>query len=417
MPSYSSTVTILELAADGSTYRKAVLAGPGLPLMGAEWGIENRLVTEWYPGNQDEATQQSLGRKEMPSAWRGEWNRTRMGRMPSSTVDEDGNASAVHDPLVLYNFLEAMFSTGRALSVTWNTEQQPGSSAADAGVVAFSGSISRTGRCKTFKGAWRTIFDCEWSVEFEWSGRGKNTPKVASTRDATVAGNGAAYAAALDAIVQANQYAALAQSNPSALTLGQLEQLASTPSTIAAGLSRQMLQLENDLAGIVAVASTAASQPVQVQRAAVDHARNAKAIAESSYKLLSGLGVETLTTQDDAVAVVLAHEQFALQEQAQLDAAAAAFSFQLAMRRSVPDHAPPLTGELGPQASGDATTVLATYVVRQGDTAGKISQRYYGTPDHAADLLAANGLSWHSQILPAGKIIYIPRISSAALST
>ena len=89
---YGSSLTIEELGPAGPDFqpRKIVLIGPALPFQGAEWGFENQIVTTWYPGNGQEATQQNLGPREMPSAWEGEWKRTLMGKSPSIFIDEGG---------------------------------------------------------------------------------------------------------------------------------------------------------------------------------------------------------------------------------------------------------------------------------------------------------------------------------------
>jgi nucleoid-associated protein YgaU len=414
--SFSSTLTIQELAQDGVTVLRAVtLQGPGLPHMGASWPFQNKLETTWYPGNQDEATQQVMGREELPSTWSGEWNRTRMGRTPSRILDVTSGQGGtdVVDPFALNDFLEQLYSSGRRLRVTWACEQLPGGNDVGGDTASFSGKIVREGRCKQHKPAYRTAFDIEWETTFEWVSRGASTARVTSPRDASIGNNSAAYVAALDAIVAANQQNANT-ATPNNLTLGQLEALASTPTTIAEEVSRSMLKLENELSQIVSLGSTLAQQPRQVAQAAIDHGRNAQAIADASYRSLSCLGVETMTTQSDAASVLAAHQNFAQMQQAQLQASTAAWAFLQQVRASLPRHASALQGELGPQAAGAADTIQHVYVVKQGDTAPRISQRFYGTPDHADAICQANNLAWHTYLLPPGKIIVIPDLSTIA---
>ncbi len=408
---YSSSIVITELNADGSTYRGCTLRGPALPFMGASWSFENRLPTEWYPGNQQEATQHVMGRKEMPSTWNGEWNKTRMVRAPSTTVDEDGNAASVTDPTVLHDFLTEMFSSGRRLRVVWSTEQMPNSNSTSelSNVQAISYSITREGRCERFE----PKFDIEWSAQFTWVSRGATTAFVTQPRDQSVANNSSQYNNALAAIIATNQYAAQA-ANPSHFTLGQLEQLASYPSEIVTDVTRSMLQLENGLGQIVNVAATIASEPDQIKRAAINSARNTMQLAQENYQQLSSIGIETMSTQDDVASILRAHAQFAQTQEACLEAAAAAFNFLFATRNAVPVHAPSLAGAINPQSAPDPSTILAVYQVVQGDTLNKVSQRFYGNPDHGDDIARANGLSDYSLLLPQGKIIIVPRISSSS---
>lgn len=414
MSSYSSSITIQELASDGSTVLSAAtLLGPGLPLMGAKWGFRNRLVTKWYAGNQDEATQQVMGRQELPSRWNGTWSVNMMSATPSRILDVGAGTGGrdVAQPFQLWQFLEGMFSSGRRLRVTWACEQQP-TGAGDT-TAAFQGSIVREGRCQEFTPSFRTMFDIDWEVEFEWVSRGKSTAKVATPRDASIGNNTAAYIAALDKIIAANQLNANTQ-NPSSLTLGQLEALASVPTALANSVSRSMLSLENELSEIVSLGTTTAQQPFQVARLAIDHGQNALAIATENYAQLSALGTETLTTQEDATSVLAAWSNFAQMQDANVAAATAAWQFVQQVRASVPQHAAALQGELGPQATSDPSTILAIYVTRQGDTLNRVSMRFYGSPDHADDIARCNNLSWHTLVVAPGTILVVPNLSSIA---
>jgi hypothetical protein len=415
VPSYASVLTIQELAADGSTVlRAATLVGGGLPLMGSNWGFRNRLVTKWYAGNQDEATQQVMGSMELPSHWNGSWNRNVMGRAPSRILDVTAGTGGqdVVDPFVLLTFLEGIFRGGRRLRVTWACEQQP-SGQNDTTTALFQGSLVREGRCEEFDANYRSFFDIEWKVTFQWVSRGKSTARVASPRDASIGNNTAAYVAALDAIIAANELNANTVS-PSNLTLGNLEQLANEPTALASSVSRSMLQLENELSQIVSLGSTVQQQPYQVARLAIDHGRNAQAIAQSTYQTLSQQAPESLSTQGDVTSVMAAWTNFAAMQDATLLAAAAAWSFVQQVRQSVPQHAPGLQGELGPQVVSGPQTVQQVYLWKQGDTMHKVSQRFYGSPDHADDIARCNNLSWHTFLLTPGTILIIPVLSSTA---
>jgi hypothetical protein len=407
---FSSSLIIAELSATGSVLRSATLVGPALPFMGAKWGIENRLVTSWYPGNQEEATQQYMGRTELPSQWSGHWSPTMMSRAPSRILDvtTGQGGTDVTSPFQLWSFLEAMFSSGRRLRVTWALDQQD--------VTNFSGKIVREGRCKKLVPSFGYNQNIDWEVEFEWVSRGTSTSKVATPRDASISNNSAQLANALAALVAANQLNADTVT-PSALTIGQLETLASTPTLLASQASRTMLQLQSDLQNIVGLGATLQQQPISVQKAAVAMGQNAQTAASSSYLTLSQAAPETFSTQDDAISVLQAWGNFAQMQDAAVAAWLAAWLFSYDLRRSLPVHSPVLAGELGPQSNSSQDTILDTYVVKQGDSMHRISMRFYGTPDHTADICRANALSWHTVLPTLGSVLLIPRLSSIAQTT
>lgn len=407
---YLTNVVLTEVLANGSTQaspRGAVLNGPALPFKGAPWSGEATVTTTWYPGNGDDATQAVLGPKELPSDWSGEWNQTRMVKFPSVVVDENGAETSVTEPYVLLQFLEDLFRSGRRLRVAWNTQQTPGAGQ----VTPAQASIVREGRATHWDFKPSTIWDIEWDVTWAWAGRGVAQPKVASTRDDTVTAMSDKYLAKLKGLVEANKFAADAKNFPNHLTLGQLEQLANLPAKIQNQVARQALQLQSELNQIQALARKV-GQPFQVTHQSVRHARNVQATAGAARQTLSGVPAERTTTQQDAASVLRAFARFSRTQDAALEAADAAYVFGSQVQSSAAAHSPPLTGEHVTDQGPKPGTILAAYVVKQGDTPQRISQRYYGTPDHASDILRANRLSWHTIRLPPGLRIVIPALSS-----
>lgn len=418
MASSSSVLLIQELLADGQTVnRAATLQGSSLPLMGAKWGFENRLKTTWYPGNQDEATQQSMGRQEVPSQWNGSWTPTMMARDGGARlldVETGQGGTQVVDPLALWTFLEQLFSSGRRLRVTWSLDQRP--SGADQATSTVAWKIVREGRCRRFVPSFGFNQTIDWEVEFEWVSRGKTTARVAQARDASIGNNSAAYAAALAGVTAANQLNSNTV-NPSYLDLGILEQLSSGPAGSASTLSTSMLRLQDDLQSIVGLGSNLAQQPYQVTKSAVATGRDAQAISQGTYFDLSARAPETFSTQDDAISVLAAWQNLAVVQDATLQAWYAAWLFSRAVQLALPVHAPVLQGEIGPQNATDASSVLAVHVCRQGEILPSISQRYYSTPDHADDIARCNNIAWHTYLVPAGTILVIPRISTTSQTT
>lgn len=435
---FSSTLIIeeLALAASGSDsiLRVLVLQGPSLPFMGANWDSELNLITTWYPGNQDEATQQNMGRRELPSNWSGEWNRTRMGRTPAeySDVGAGGGVQGllVAEPFLLWQYLDGIYSGGRRLRVTWETTQD-----GNAPSNALSGSIIREGRMKYFKAKFRTLFDIEWEIQFDWVSRGKTTARVASTRNGSVTNLSSLFATALNAVSSANAFVLKNVQNPIVHTLGQLETLESYPSQLMNIVSSDAKLLTYDLQALVTIANTLSStapntspsatsknlqtskaQPAQIASSALDIGRNVLRTATQSFLQLSAVPVEAMSTQADAVSMLSGYQSFSGVQQASLLAAGAAWTFLQQIRATLPVHASSLTGELNPQQTPSSDTILATYQVKQGDTMHRISQRFYGTPDNSQDICKANRLSWHTFLVPSGTILIIPRLSSISQS-
>jgi hypothetical protein len=126
---------------------------------------------------------------------------------------------------------------------------------------------------------------------------------------------------------------------------------------------------------------------------------------------------ETFTTQQDAISVLAAWSNFAQMQDANLQAWLAAWTFAFEIKRSLPVHSTALQGEIGSQNVTDQSTILANYVVKQGESMHRISMKFYGTPDHADAICQANNLAWHTMLPSVGSILVIPQLSSTAQTT
>ena len=406
MASYYSEILIeeqLSSSTSGASPRHVYLKDAAMPFQGAPWEGELQLVTTWYNAFPD-ATQQVLGPRDPPSQWSGSWNRNRLQTNPPTVTDDQGTTTKVADPHVLMHFLEDMFRGGRQLRVEWHTEQVGSTNNVEDKIV-------RVGRARKWSFKPATIFDIEWEITFEWAGRGVSTAKASSTRDDTVTAMSDKYLAAIKALKDANAFASNAKNFPSTLTLGQLESLAALPSKLTDQISRSSLQLQSELTQIQNIAK-AVGQPFQVSQQSIRHARNVQLLAAANYMSLSAIPVEVLTTQSNAAAMLRAHAQFGAVQDAARAAADAAYVFGQSVRASAATFSPPLTGEHVSDQNPNPQSFLQAYVFKQGDTFQGVSQRFYGTPDHAADILRANRLAWHTVRVPAGTIVLLPRIAS-----
>ena len=412
--SYSSIILIEELTqAGGSTPRTITLVGPSLPLMGASWEGQNKLVTEWNPGNSDEATQQNLGPEEMPSDWEGDWRRTMMGSCPTPYTDDQGNVMSVVDPSVLRDAMIALFRAGRRLRVTWSTTQQ--SDQSEPSAYPITGSLVREGRAKSWKFKHRSIHDIEWNVNFEWvSTGGAVAPSISSTRDQTLAQVSAPYVAALQNLLTAAQAPTEQLLTPYALTLGNLEAVAPAPFGQLAAMSVALLGLQANLVSIAGIGAGLSDQPVQVAQMALAYANDALAQVDAAYEQYSAMPPELMSANVDAVSVLRAYALFAPVADTAAQAEIQAYAFRQKMHDAVPVQTWSLDGQDSNASRPDAATSIKTvHLVRDGDTPEKISMKYYHVPDHARDIMQANRLSWHTTVLPKGRQLVIPVISSS----
>jgi hypothetical protein len=414
--SYSSILTIEELDQQGNaTKRVLTLVGPSLPFMGAEWAGQNDLKTTWYAGNADEATQQNLGPQELPSTWQGDWRRTMMGSCPTPFLDETGATSQIVDPSILRDSIEGIFRSGRRLRITWATQQQPDGT--DQNTYPIQGTIVREGRAHVWKFKHRGIHDIEWEVTFDWVSRGASTPRVTSTRDDTLAKTSAPYVAAIQQLIDAANQAQDQNLAPSYLTLGQLESVSSGPLLVMTATAQSVSDLQDDLVSVASIGTSLSTQPIQVAQLALNHAADALQQAQTTYEQLSAVPAELFSANVDAVSVLRAYALFGPVQDAALQAEIQAYTFYQAMRASLPTQTWSLAGRGSNQSNPDpARTIVTVYLVKDGDTAQKISMRFYNTPDHASDICRANGLSWHTNTFPKGKPLVIPVISSSTQS-
>ena len=400
--SFSSIILIEELTqAGGSTPRTVTLVGPSLPFMGAEWKSKNQLVTTWYPGNSDEATQDVLGPQDVPSDWEGAWHCTMMTSCPTPYTDDQGNVTNVSDPSVLRDALDALFRAGRRLRVTWSTTQQADNSTP--GAYPITGSIVREGRAATWSFKHRTIHDIDWNISFEWVSRGSTTPRVTNTRDNTLVSAPTPYVAALQNLVNSAQAPTQQLLSPNAITLGLLEATAPGPFGQLADTGVEIAALQVDLGDIAAIGTSLPQQPIQVAQMTLAHAANALATADRVYRQYSAAPPELMSTNQDAVSVLRAYAMFASVADAAMRASIQALAFYQKMRAALPQQTWSLAGQ----------GIRAVHLVHDGDTPERISIRYYGVPDHVADIMRANGLAWHTTVLPKGKQLIIPVISSS----
>lgn len=417
-----STITIEELTSTspGGQPRVVVLVGPALPIKGgAKWGGDTRLVTTWYAGNGTEASQQNLGPVEMPSDFNGEWNRTRMGRAPSSYTDEHGVKSQIVEPMDLYQILDAIRIGGARLRVTWAAvgTRAPGVFATSRNVDVR---IVREGRMKTFEITPDTEVDIHWTMNFEWVSRGGGQAKVASVRrtddlsSATTAVQQSIVA--LDELVDAklNTLNALKRLSASNFTLGQLEKLAGAPLKLMNDAVAKLRYNVNQFKRVAEVVRKIANTPTALANSAIDFARNTTAIANQFVHELGQTPVELLSNRSKVSDLARAQKHFASVASQMSIVARRGAELDAKLRQPVVAGSNRGTVSVRSSATTRPGDMLAIHLCKEGDTPDRLSARYYGSPDHTDAILRANRLPLHTPTFRRGQIVVIPSLSSAS---
>jgi len=411
----SLTIQELEATAPGGQPRVVVLVGPALPLKGsATWDGDTQIVTAYYPGN-PEATQQLLYPKDSPSDFSGEWNRTRMGRLPSQYTDQNGATHGVIEPMDLYQILDAIRIGGARVRVTWAAK---GARVVGGGLDQSSSGVDwqivREGRLKQVKITPDTEVDIKWSMNFDWYGRGDDQQKASDTRrDDDVAKASSAVQQAINALdfYVNTKVVSLTDGkrlSASTLTLGQLERLADAP---RAAVDSALAKLRYDVGQFkraVDVARKIGNTPQSISNSVTDFSRDVRAIANGMKQDFEQRPVEVMTRDSGTIPYVRAHGYFGrIHSQMTLVARA---GVDLERRVRLAQVSGPNAGQVTVQESSTtrAGELVAVHLCKRGDTPPRLSLKYYGNPDHGDSILHANRLPTYTPQFSPGQIVIIP---------
>jgi hypothetical protein len=398
--------------------RVLILVGSGMPHMGSEWGTEQRVVTTFYTGNR-EADQQVFGPKETPSSWQGTWRRTLLGRTPAIFIDESGVQQAIMDPLELHATLEDIARLGSRLKVTFM-----------ATATRFEGrsqtknfiqhQIVRTGVMKSLSVQVTSDTDVAWSASFEWSGRGEAKRALVGNRsDQTLDGAADALSASNEAIkkvIDANLKRIAKAKIPKAasrLSLGQLEQIASTPQSLAQDLSRKVQANVTQLKRVANIARTLTTAPNDVVTTLSDGARNTIGVAKQYTDDFGQIPAEVQVLKVKAGALLRGFSYLTnIHEEARLTAAQAQ-SVDDNVRRVVTAGANRGAISVRESSTTRAGDIFAVHICKQGDTPQSLSVRFYRVSDQGGAILRSNRLPLHTPSFSAGKVLIIPTLTAA----
>lgn len=405
--SYSSSITIEELDANQKTSRTLTLRGPGLPLMGANWGFENVVPTTWYPGNPVDATQQVLVAKEIPSEWSGDWRYTMLLRRPCSYSDVDtGDVPELTSPGQLVDLFEYLGRRGQLLRVTWSVTADD---------VNIARTVIRLGRMMRFNAKYTRSVDIEWTCSFSWKSRGGQVSRVASTRGATISGSQSQLVAATNNLQSLITNAPYLSSDPTIqgsanfFTLGQAEQFTGGPSLlveeITASIGLTITNLQN-VAGIIAETGTI---PYQIASTAIGLSKVIVDNSNDTLDEISSIPIELQTASINVGDLCRAASFFGQVGDATAAAAVAGASAQVQLRDTLTSN--PGGGEVSRNvtSAGQVGQAIGLRITRVGDTPQSVSRMFYGTVDGDVDILRANFLPWYQPSFAPGTILLIPQ--------
>lgn len=413
-----SELVIRELAGER---REVRLLGPGLPKQGAAaWGGSMRAKTTWYPGNAANGTQQVMGPTEKQTVLSGEWNSTRLSRTPCLYAPTPGQSVQVAQADALREILEAMFRAGALLDVLW----------INAEAATFGArSIHRTGRAVDWNFTYVRMDDLDWTVTFEWTGRGADQQKVVAFRNDPSNSTNVAKLEALGVVVDEAALKTKIQlsrrtvpNSATKFTLEQLGQLLDAPSRLMRDFSQSMNRVSNRFATLGGLINRTKGLPRELTGQLLDATTTAIQAAQTFYDAISRKPPEALEGQQSLASLTRAASYFkggidaANVVQAQAYPISAEIRAQIDLRRAtgVNGIAMPTGANAAATLNGTARQVQ-THVVKQGETFLSISVAYYGTVDGALGIAFCNGLSPKS--IPAvGRVLLIPPMNAGPQS-
>lgn len=400
--------SVVEIEELGGKQRTLTLRGAGLPRRGTPWSAAQRVATTWYPGNAAQATQQVIGPMELPVQWGGVWNTTRLISLPP---DLDG------DPIVyahdLASLLEDIFRAGAQLRVRWANRLS---------IREGTKTIVREGRATKWTFPYHTIDDIiDWTIDWEWMGRGLPQAKVSLADNAREAALFATQQAAAE-LAEAESTALLVSAHkniPLGTTpslLGQLEALADAPSKLFKQVGQEANLISNRCKRIGDLINRGRGLPFEIAGQAVDVARNAQAVANNFVDAYSRTPPEQTSLTNKVSSVTRAGTYFGNGVRRSQFLARQAQAMEDSMRTQVLQQM--RDGERGKAALSSALSSAAgaqfqVYLTMKGDTLLGVAKKFYGASADAGQVAIAqtNALRLTTVVLPTGLTLMIPPLT------
>lgn len=417
---YSSTLTIEEIGVgQGRKGKVLVLSGSGLPKAGVEWASETRLVTTWYPGNGEEASQQVIGPAELPTTMNGKWAITMLSRSPAYLTDESGTNPITY-PHTLYQIMDSIWKSGYRLRVTWAVADQPRDKKdnpfpdSDLAMDNVNFKMIREGRIKKFSGVFQRAQDIDWTIDFEWLGRGGTKRTPINTRAESVLSELQQMQVEANAVLAKldNRFRATKRTvmkSTSYLTLGQLEAFANLPNALSKSMFRSITKLANQAKEISSIVSKVKNIPDDIANNANNFAINTAAIANSMNDNAGHIPFELMASKNKISTAIngFVYLHQACDSSMMLARRAASYTaFAERQKRNVSGSA----SNEGQRKNGSNQGILAVHIAKSGETPITLSLKYYSSPDFGDLILRANRLAPYLTSFNPGRALIIPTL-------
>jgi hypothetical protein len=353
-----------------------VLTGRALPYRPITLEGTQELEVVWYPGFPN-ATAQALGPHEEKTTVKGYWKDRFLQTVDVGTAPAQFKGLDVNSAAELIEAADSFRRLGYQVQVQWQTVQR----------IGFITRLSQS---------WHTEHDCEWEIEFTWTGRQEsdiksNPPPVQNYTD---------YANRLTtALVESGAFKTvtdgLAFLNSPAATVFTISQDAGAAVSLALGQIANATQALTNLSANVATAA-------QIPAGAVSQATGILSGLARSYTIVANIWErETSTIKAGLTALALKPANgnlFAAQLVADTQYSETANTYRGLAQQ---------TTELAQQSQAVETPAPDfIYVAGQDDDLRRVATLYYGDPAAWIRLAEYNGLS--SSLLVPGQQVNVP---------
>lgn len=352
------------------------LSGRALPYRPFTLDGTQELEVVWYPGFTN-ATAQALGPHEEKTTIKGFWKDRFIQTAETETAPALYNGQNVNSAAELVQYVDSFRRLGYQLQVQWI-------------------GITRIGFLTRFTQTWHTEHDCEWEMEFTWTGReqqaiASNLPAVQNYTD---------FANQLTtALVDSGAYKwttdGLAFLNSGVATAFTASQDAGAAVSLALGQIANATQALTNLSANVATAA-------QIPAGAVSQATGILSGLARSYTIVASIWErETSTIKAGLAALALKPANgnlFAAQLVADTQYSETANTYRGLAQQAT---------EWAKQSQAvDAPAPDWIYVAGQDDDLRRVATLYYGDPTAWVRLAEYNGLS--SSLLVPGQQVNVP---------
>lgn len=395
-----STVVIEELT---GRKRKVDLRGGGLPAKGASFASGMRLATTWLPGNGVEATQQVLGPREGEPEWEGFWSTPVLASEPSFYSEDGGNEQRVARARTLVEILEAITAAGSLLRITWQQDEM---------------TWVRQGRIEEFDPRPRTRDDIEWSIKWQWSGRGGSAKRVIALKKDGQLSTHKKIENELNKLAAELTAAKIFSSNgdllasASTFSLGDLEafvegfkNFTGSFANIATAFGARIRQIGDLIQSIEEL-------PADIAQQFADAAASVISSCAEFSDSVTRQGPEAYARLDQSASVktLVEGSRYAFDAKARADEVirmCAEARSALLKKHGIRPGTPGTPGKPTP----DAVTFV---IARQGDTFASIAKKKLGDPSLGPAIAKATGYSWLDVAPRVGEVVVVPSAKSAA---